>query len=377
MKPVPRLSGITRLKTELLCAGVRVDSGASKGRVVGAGPSGGRYILLPRTLTPPTNVPTWGKFISTSPFQISKIKSGSPYAEYLLHHKDDKIKVKIVENVSFLKKSTGDGTPMWKIASLHGVDVVATTLNKYCSYWKNELECKFCAIQHNIKMHNRKSLAVKNVEHIVDVVVEAEKEGFCKHVTLTSGSTNTPDRGLSQYIPYLKELKEKTSVPIHVQTEPPNNTGELSKLYDAGADTIGIHIETFDENVRREICPGKSMVSMKKYFEAWSQALKIFGENQVDTFILCGLGEREKETLSNIEKLCSEGIIPYIVPVRHLPETQTENMSPPDPSSILRILVSTVSHIKDYGLKLERNKAGCIRCGACSPIREAIEYGCE
>lgn len=371
------LTNVTRLKTELICAGVRTAPRDVKGRVIGAGPSGGRYILLPGTVTLPTNVPTQGKFISKSLFKITKIKTGSPYAEYLLYLKENKMKVKIVENVKFLEKTTKDGIPIWKIVALHGTEAIATTTNKYCDYWQTELECKFCAIQHNIKMHDGKSLAVKNPEHIVEAVLEAEKQGFCKHVTLTSGSTKTADRGLTQYIPYLKMLKEKTSVPVHVQIEPPENIGDISKLYNAGADTIGIHIETFDEKVRREICPGKATVSQDMYFKAWKEALKIFGENQVDSFILIGLGEKEKEVIGSIEKLCSTGIIPLIVPIRPLPKTEMEDMLPPDPILMLNVLSSTASVIKEYGLKLEKNKAGCVRCGACSPIREALKYGCD
>ena len=360
-----------------MCSGVRTESEEFQGRVPGAGPSGGRYIILPKTLTPPTNVPTRGKFVSASPFRIQRVKSSFPFAEYLFYEKENNMKVKIVENSDTFRGTANDGTPFWKIASLHGVDVVAATINKYCSYWENKLGCKFCAIQHNIKEHNGKNLAVKKPEHLVEAVIEAEKQGFCKHITLTAGSTEMADRGLTQYIPYIKELREQTSIPIHVQTEPPENVEELSKLYDIGVDTIGIHVESFDEKVRREICPGKARISLDNYFKAWRKALEIFGENQVDTFILAGLGENYDETSYKMDRLCSEGIIPYIVPFRPLPETDMENFTAPEPSLILRILDSAATYMKKYGLRLEKNKAGCVRCGACSPIREALMYGCD
>lgn len=38
---------VLRLKVELLCRGVRLGTKIDKGRKAGAGPAGGRYLVLP------------------------------------------------------------------------------------------------------------------------------------------------------------------------------------------------------------------------------------------------------------------------------------------------------------------------------------------
>ncbi|MCX8175995.1 MAG: hypothetical protein N3E48_02040, partial [Candidatus Bathyarchaeota archaeon] len=60
---------------------------------------------------------------------------------------------------------------------------------------------------------------------------------------------------------------------------------------------------------------------------------------------------------------------------RPLPATKMEKHPPPDPNYVLKILESTSSAMRRYGLKLELNKAGCVRCSACSPLKEALKYG--
>ncbi|RLG91143.1 MAG: hypothetical protein DRO36_04795, partial [Candidatus Hecatellales archaeon] len=272
-----------RLKVRLMCLGVRGGASVTDlGRVGGAGPAGGRYLLLPGTVTPSTNVPFQGKFVSFSPYSMERLREGELIGEYLLYEKGKPfLRVGVVEKPKFFDEKTSDGIPFWKLVALHGTEVIGVTVNKLCAYWSEGIECGFCAIQQNIKTHLGKSLALKSPENIVEVVLAAIKHGVCKHVTLTAGAIRAEDRGLSQFLPFIRRIREKVSVPIHVQVEPPKNLSDLKKLYYAGADTIGMHIESLDENVRRKVCPGKAEVSKEKYYEAWKEALKIFGENQV------------------------------------------------------------------------------------------------
>lgn len=138
---------------------------------------------------------------------------------------------------------------------------------------------------------------------------------------------------------------------------------------------MGIHIETLDEHIRKKICPGKAEVSRKRYFDAWVKAVELFGENQVSTFLLAGLGEDIRETRKGLKELTSIGVIPFIVPFRPLIGSDMENSKPPTVKQMLETLKAAATAIKSHGLKPEKNRAGCVRCGACSPIREAVKYG--
>jgi len=359
-----------------MCYGIRSSPTIDKGRNGGAGPADGRHVLLPGTITPSTNVPFQGSFINNSPYHVERLKQGYPFGSYLLYEGEDIIRgIQIVERARFLEKKTSTGIPMYKVVALHGTETIGVTVNKNCTYWGEGRRCEFCTIQRNIKTHQGKSLAQKTPCDVAEAILEAERNGFCKHVTLTSGSQSTLNAGPEHYIPYLKEVKEATSTPIHAQFEPPIRILSIGELYEAGADSVGIHIETLDEEVRDRVCPGKGRISKARYFKAWKEALAVFGENQVSTFILIGLGEDKKETVKELESLVSLGVIPYVVPVRPLLGSSLESASPPKPEVMFEIIEYVAVKVKEYGLKPKANKAGCIRCGACSPLMEALNYG--
>ncbi|MDG9423164.1 hypothetical protein OLF92_11820, partial [Streptococcus pneumoniae] len=71
----------------------------------------------------------------------------------------------------------------------------------------------------------------------------------------------------------------------------------ITDLYDAGARSIGIHVESMDDEVRRRWMPGKSRVSMDEYRAAWREAVRVFGWNQVSTYLIVGMGEDADEAV--------------------------------------------------------------------------------
>ena len=318
------------------------------------------------TVTPSTNVAFQGHHVKNSPFFIEKVGE-----EYLLcQDHAPSIAVRLVERPAFLDNRTSEDIPVWKIASFHGSDAIGVTIDKNCYYWRNKQQCKFCAIEQKIKTHSGKSLATKTPQQVSDAIEAAVESGFCHHVTLTTGVAETPDRGATPYIPILREIRRNLKTPVHVQLEPPQDLEMLGRLYEEGADTVGLHIESLDEKVKRRVCPGKP--PDRVYFEAWKYAEKTFGQNQVSTFILVGLGEDPKLTDRRLENVTSAGAIPFVTPFRPLLGTELENEDPPNPLYLLGITEKAVVKMKDSGMKPNENRAGCVRCGACSAIMEAF-----
>jgi len=60
----------------------------------------------------------------------------------------------------------------------------------------------------------------------------------------------------------------------------------LTELREAGADAIGIHVESLDDEVRRRWMPGKATVPLSAYRAACARAVWVFGRNQVSTYLL-------------------------------------------------------------------------------------------
>lgn len=352
-----------KLKNELLCLGCRIYQNIDGYRVTGAGPAGGKDFLLPNGVC--VNIPLEGYFVKKSPFTL--INEDDRWK--ILKDGEFVVEATPVPIPKFYSKRTSDGVPMSKIAILHGKDCLASTVYSKCVYWRSGQQCKFCGIE-AWQYKPSPPIERKTPEQLGEVVEEAFKEKVVEHVTLTVGTPPSPDKGAKMLAEVTEGIKCRVNIPVHVQLEPPEDTSFLEMLYYAGVDTIGIHIESFDRKVLTEVCPMKSKPEM--FFKAWKYAVNIFGDCQVDSFILVGLGESDASILRGVEELAGLGVFPYILPLRPVLGSSLEGAYPPSPERMLRIYQHVSDILHAYGLDPSKNKAGCVRCSACSAIREAF-----
>ncbi|MHA1299876.1 MAG: MSMEG_0568 family radical SAM protein [Candidatus Helarchaeota archaeon] len=356
---------LVQIKLRLLIEGVNPKTEIQKGRKSGAGPAGGRFFILENGSC--VNIPLWPKYIKESKLSLEKIKGEEDLYEVI--ENDTKLTtIKLVQRPKFYDLFTSDNIQMNKIAMLHGKDCLASTVYQKCIYWSQGKPCVFCGIE--LSLQEGYTTLEKTGKQLSEVLNASLKEGVCNHLTLTTGTPNLNDKGARRYISILKTLKKDFDIPIHIQLEPPKNKNNIDLLYSSGADTIGIHIETFDPLIFAKICPGKSKIRLEEYKRIWEHSVEIFGKNQVSSYILLGLGE----SLSSIQKgsqyLIENGVIPYIVPIRPLLETNIQNLKPVYSSSIYKFYKKIKKLMIDNAIKTNENKAGCVCCGACSIISD-------
>ncbi|MFX1356192.1 MAG: radical SAM protein [Promethearchaeota archaeon] len=366
-------------KTELLCKGLYLDKKLLSvynnqgieidfGRKGGAGPLGGRYFLFENgTLV---NAALWGEREKTNLF-LKSYDDGF-FNIYNIEKNEPFHKLKLVSNPRFYHPNfkTSDGIPMKKIALVHGLDCLSSTIYQKCIYWACGEACKFCGIE--LSLQSNSTIEEKTAKQMCEVIEVAKNEGRCNHMTLTSGTDKSDDKGAKRYVEMLKGIKQKfPNLPLHVQIEPLENLVFLDELRSAGADTIGIHIELLDENLRRIVTPGKYHISYELFEKNWQYALELFGKNQVETFILTGFEESFEQQLSNLEKVISLGVIPFITPVRSIPGKKDLPMN--DPKRLIKLYKSAAHLMKKYEVNPLKNKAGCVKCGGCSAINEAYK----
>ena len=98
----------------------------------------------------------------------------------------------------------------------------------------------------------------------------------------------------------------------------------------------------------------------------------------MSTFILHGLGEDTKKTLSLVKELSEVGVMPIVAPIRPSLGSQLANYEP----SYTGHLDESVEFYKEvgkilfqHGLNPKVTVAGCHRCGGCTPIQEAYDWG--
>jgi len=345
------------LKVELQSLGVKTKA-VEKGRKGGAGPAAGRTLLFGGLKA---NVPTLSRFVEDSPYSIVPAGDG----KYVLKKDDEPIVEVNFPMPKFYELKTRNGIPYWKIALLHGDDCLATTVVQRCIYWNTPARCKFCGIE--LSLQYGTTVERKTADQILEVALAAKRSDGVKHVTLTIGTLPGPDKGIKALAEVGRVLKEEAKLPVHVQFEPPRRLELIDELYGC-ADTVGVHVESFDATTLREIAPCKAAIGLERYREVWRRCVSLFGENQVSSFLIVGMGESDDSVIKGSEELAALGVYPFVVPLRPIPGTPLGNATPPPPSRMLRIYEAVADVLIEYGLSWRRCKAGCVRCGACSAI---------
>src|ERR1700748_3468982 len=228
----------------------------------------------------------------------------------------------------FYDLATADGVPYSKIATLHGRDVLATTVLQTCIRYQSRTKtCQFCAIGQSLAAG--RTIERKTPAQLAEVALAAVTLDGVKHMVMTTGTPPGADRGASILADSAAAVKAAVDLPIQVQCEPPDDDAWFARMKKAGADALGMHLEAVTEAVRRRIMPGKAQVSVERYFKAFEAAVPVFGRGQVSTYILAGLGDSRQEILSICERLVGVGVYPFVVPF--VPMAGTRLDSQPNP----------------------------------------------
>jgi len=350
---------IHRIITELQSYGTKISK-LPWSRRGGAGPAEGGYVIVDNIAIA---VPVNSEFVLNSPYLIKQTERGTGLfknGRFLCH-------VKVVTRPKFYDFFTTDGIPYWKIALLHGTDCLATSVIQTCMLWDTSKRCKFCGIQ--ISLQNGTTIKVKKPHHLAEVALKAKVLDCVSHVVLTTGSHSSPYSEISVLAKSTKAIKETTGLPVHVQCLPPKDVSLLLELKNAGVDTIGLHVESFDKRVLSLIAPFKATIGYDIYEKAWKAAVKIFGVNQVSSFIIVGLGETDESIIAGCEKLSDLGVYPFLVPFRPIPDSLMANVPPPSPDRMIKLYEKVSDILKIKGITVTECKAGCVKCGACSAIK--------
>lgn len=340
-----------------------VDEAASAAsRRGGAGPSDHKALnVLGTTVMVP---------IHTHPARQSPFTADPPAPDgrsMLYRDGVPEIPVRFPRQPRFYDLTTADGIPYWKIGQLHSHNVLATTVLQTCIRYGNaETKCQFCAIGESLK--GGRTIARKSPEQLAEVAAAAQQFDGVEQVVLTTGTPATDDRGAAVLAEAARAIKERTGLAIQAQCEPPADFAWFQKLKDAGVDTLGMHLEAWDEGVRSRIMPGKAQVPVSYYLKAFEAAVAVFGRGQVSTYLLGGLGDTVEGLLDGCRQLVALGVYPFVVPFVPIGGTPLENRTPPTPEFMRRLLQPLGEMLSDAGMSSETVKAGCAKCGACSSL---------
>lgn len=354
----------SNLINDLQTQGMRlVDPQAGhESRRGGAGPSDHKALTIGGTTV---MVPVHTATAFESPFLVdAPDKDGK---SRVMKNGTEIAKIRFPGRPKFYDLKTADGVPYNHIATLHSRNVLATTVLQTCiRYESRKKTCKFCSIGQSLAAG--RTIAHKTPEQLAEVAKAAVELDGIEHMVMTTGTPAGNDRGASVLVDSARAIKAAVDLPIQGQCEPPADDIWHQRMFDAGIDTLGMHLEAVTPEVRAEIMPGKASVPLEKYFSSFEAAVKVFGRGQVSTYILAGLGDTVEAILEISDKLCAMGVYPFVVPFVPISGTPFESHPAPKSEFMASILRPLGGMIVKAGMKSEDIKAGCGRCGACSAL---------
>ncbi len=360
----PASAALGRLVTELQVNGVALPAvGGNPGRRGGAGPSDHRAISVDGTTV---MVPVYNTASQDSPYALERHDDG----EVWLRHRDQSGSRQLVDTPPeprFYGLSTANGTPYRSIALLHGRDVLATTLLQTCIRFRDRAEsCQFCAIEQSLD--DGRTLARKTPEQVAEVAEAAVRLDGVKQLVMTTGTPNTDDRGARLMAETARAVKARVPLPIQAQCEPPDDPIWFRRMQEAGVDSLGMHLEVVEPEVRRRILPGKAELSLERYFTAFEQAVAVFGRGEVSTYLLAGLGDSAESIVSCSERLIALGVYPFVVPFVPIAGTPLEHHPAPSTDFMVEVYTAVGGLLEVSDLSSAAMTAGCAKCGACSAL---------
>ncbi|MFG6094496.1 MSMEG_0568 family radical SAM protein [Leptothoe sp. ISB3NOV94-8A] len=348
--------------TELQTKGLNLvtDTVGASGRKGGAGPSDHKAVTIGETTF---MVPVYTDGAAQSPYGVD-CESGKSVLT-----KDDQVitELDFPEQPRFYDLQTVDGIPYWKIALLHSRNVLATTVLQTCIRYENrKTACQFCAIGESLAAD--RTIAQKTPAQLAEVAEAAVRLDGVENMIMTTGTPNTTDRGAAYLTECAQAIRARVNLPIQAQCEPPNDFIWFDRMRAAGIDSLGMHLEAADPEVRAKIMPGKAKVPLSYYFKAFEAATKVFGRGQVSTYLLAGLGDSQETLLEVSERLIDIGVYPFVVPFVPIGGTPLADHKSPSSEFMYDLYQGIGRMLKQANLLSSEMKAGCAKCGACSAL---------
>lgn len=369
-QPASALTRGAALITALQSTGMRWISpdGPGLSRHGGAGPSDHKAVTIAGQTV---MVPIFTHGASRSPYRAEVAADG--YTATLYHRADAIAELRVPQAPRFYQRHTSDGVPYWKIATLHGADVLASTVLQTCTrYGHRDTSCQFCAIGQSLAA--KSTIARKRPDQLAEVARAAVELDGVRHAVLTTGTPASADRGAALLTECSAAITAAVAevgaeLPIQAQCEPPDDLGWFERLRAAGVRTLGMHLEAVSEPVRRRVMPSKAEIPVAYYLEAFERAVAVFGRAQVTTYIIAGLGDRADQILSMCERIIEIGVYPFVVPLVPIAGTPLAEQPAPDAAFMGPLLDGVAALLRRYGMHSRDIAAGCGRCGACSSMR--------
>ncbi|MFB3890160.1 MAG: radical SAM protein [Candidatus Bathyarchaeia archaeon] len=181
--------------------------------------------------------------------------------------------------------------------------------------------CGFCPqaqrSQSKAELLSRVSWPAFSSRQVIEQVKTAAETGRIKRVCIQALNYPTV---FSDLCAFVEALKRQVQVPVSVSCQPVNSQN-LWSLAEAGVDRVGIALDAATEKLFNQVkgADASGPYKWKDEFLLLRVAVGAFGEGNVSTHLIVGLGETEQEAISLIQQCVDMGVLPGLfafTPVR-------------------------------------------------------------
>ncbi len=231
---------------------------------------------------------------------------------------------------------------------LHSPENAYITVSERCIF-----RCRFCDI-------NRTSGGRKSIDDVVNLIKKDIDN--ISSISITSGIMFSPEEEV-RYVSGIVDELARFGKPLGVSVYPSEESSHI--LRESGADEIKYNLEVCDRKLFRKYCPDKDFDFILR---SLSDAVEVFGEGNVFSNIIVGLGESDRAIKSGIDRLVGMGVIPNLRP--YSPgKINIPSAGRPSRERIHKLATFLKKRLDEAGL-LSRGQTMCHACGGCdlSPL---------
>ena len=233
-----------------------------------------------------------------------------------------------------------------------------------CEFHANGSGCRYCT--------TKSPRVIASPDEVRETVIAACNENPNYHVALGGGYTMDEQSYFDYFLSCIQKIRqENKQVPIWVEMIPPTEK-QIEQLVDAGATSLGLNIEIWNDEKRKEICPGKFALRTKEeYLDRMKFALGKLGKNKVGSVLIAGL-ECANDTKQGIDVLTANGIHPCILSFKPWNESALKDKKHCTPELFYEVSEYAALAITEHHLDLQANQ-GCLLCDCCTVVHDIFK----
>ncbi len=215
---------------------------------------------------------------------------------------------------------------------------------------KCSANCGFCpqarGSHGRADMLSRVSWPVFPTMRVLDGIERAVKDCQIRRVCLQA--LNYPEV-FRHLLAFVKAIYSRVEVSVSISCQPLNREN-MRQLAEVGVERIGIPLDAATEELFNKV-KGRDVGGpyiWAEQFKLLSEAVEIFGEGEVSTHLIVGLGETEREMVETIQRCVDMGVLPALFAFTPIPGTALENN--PQPSVPAYRRVQLARHLIFHGI---------------------------